>query len=108
MDLIGGAVDSAPLTGGVHLWHGVGALRPGPRPSPNRRVPRDPELPPGFEDADPDRRAALMAATAHHEVHGEFVLVRGNARVGLVDMTDDDIERWTRWFEVDARVRGGK
>jgi hypothetical protein len=45
-----------------------------------------------------------MVIAAHLQVHGEFVLVRGNAEAGLVGLTDDDIKRWTRWFEVDARV----
>ena len=62
----------------------------------------------GFEKANPARLAAQMAIAAHLQVHGEFVLVRGNAEAGLVDLTDDDVERWSRWFEVDARVRGGK
>lgn len=49
-----------------------------------------------------------MAFTAHLEVYVEFVLVRGTAEAGLVDLTDHDVERWSRWFEVDARVRGEK
>lgn len=106
MDLIGDPVESVPLDGGVILCHSRGGLHPGP--GLNRRVPRDPQLPPGFANADPARLAALMALTAHMEVHGEFILARGSAEAGLVDVTDDDIERWTRWFEVDARVRGEK
>ncbi|HEX3475355.1 MAG TPA: hypothetical protein VHT91_10065 [Kofleriaceae bacterium] len=46
-----------------------------------------------------------MAIAAHLQVHGEFVLAPGNAAAGLVDTTDSDVERWTRWFEVDAQVR---
>jgi hypothetical protein len=103
MDLIGGPVESVPLDGGVHLWCSVGALYPG-LPL-NRCVPRDPQLPPGFKDADPARLAAAMALAAHLEVHGEFVLVRGNAEAGLVDLTDSDVERWSRWFEIEARRR---
>ena len=92
-DLIGGPVESVPLDGGVHLWCGVGGTHPGPRVPLNRRVPRDPQLPPGHEDTDPARLAALMAIAAHLEVSGEFVLVRGNPEVGLVDLTDEEIER---------------
>lgn len=107
-DLIGGPVESVALSGGVLLWCSVGGLCQGPRLPLNRRVPRDPQLPQGSMNAKPARLAALMAATAHHEVHGELVLARGNAEAGLVDLTDDDVERWTRWFEVDASVRGEK
>jgi len=107
MDLIGGPVENAPLDGGVHLWCGQGSLHAGPGLALNRCVPRDPQLPPGFKNADPARLAAVMALAAHLEVHGEFVLARGNAEAGLVDMTNSDVERWTRWFEVDARVRRG-
>lgn len=107
MDLIGGPVESAPLEGGVYLWCSVGGTHPRPR-APHRCVPRNPQLPPGFEDADPARLAAQMAASAHLEVRGELVLVRGNAEAGLVDLTDEDVERWTLWFEVDARVRRGE
>ncbi|HEX8107272.1 MAG TPA: hypothetical protein VF516_06055 [Kofleriaceae bacterium] len=106
MELIGGPVESVPLDGGVHLWCSQGGLYPG-LPL-NRCVPRDPQLPPGFKDADPARRAAVMALSAHLQVHGEFVLARGNAEAGLEDLTDDDIKRWTRWFEVDAQVRRRK
>jgi hypothetical protein len=108
MDLIGGPVESVPLDGGVHLWCSVGGTHPGSRVPLNRCVPRDPQLPPGFEDADLERLAAQMAIAAHLQVHGEFVLARGNAGAGLVDMTDSDVERWTRWFEVDAQVRRRK
>ncbi len=105
MELIGGPVESVPLDDGVHLWHSPGALHPGPGLALNRRVPMDPQLPPGYEHAAPARLAALVAATAHHEVHGAFVLARGDAAAGLGDMTDEDVERWTRWFEVDEQVR---
>ena len=108
MHFIGGPVESVPLDGGVYLWCSVGGTHPGPRVPLNRRVPRDPQLPPGYEDADPARLAAQMAIAAHLEVHGEFVLARGNAEAGLEDLTDDDIKRWTRWFDVEARVRRGK
>lgn len=104
----GGPLESVALDGGVHLWCSVGALHPGPGMVLNRRVPMEPELPPGFKRADPEWLAAQMAIAAHHEVHGTFVLARGNAEAGLEDMTDEDVERWTRWFEVDERVRGGK
>jgi hypothetical protein len=105
MDLIGGPVESVPLDGGVHLWCGVGALHPGGGLLLNRRVPRDPRLPPGFKEADPAWLAAEMALAAHLQVHGEFVLARGNAEAGLVDLTDSDVERWSRWFEIEARRR---
>ncbi len=101
----GGPVESVPLDGGVNLWHSPGALHPGPGLVLNRRVPMDPQLPPGYEHAAPARLAALVAATAHHEVHGTFVLVRGDAEAGLEDLSDEDVERWTRWFEVDEPVR---
>jgi hypothetical protein len=39
------------------------------------------------------------------EVHGEFVLARGIAEAGLVDLTDSDVERWSRWFEIEAHRR---
>jgi hypothetical protein len=101
----GGPIESVPLDGGVYLWCSVGALQPGPGRTLNRRVPRDPELPPGFKDFDTARRAVLMAASAHYEVHGDFLLARGDAVAGLEDMTDEDVERWTIWFEVDDHVR---
>jgi hypothetical protein len=78
MDLIGGPVESVPLDGGVRLWCSQGGLYPG-LPL-NRCVPRDSQLPPGFEDADPARLAAEMALAAHLEVHGEFVLARATTR----------------------------
>jgi hypothetical protein len=106
MDIIAGPVESAPLSGGAILWFSQGGLHP-VLPF-NRNVPRDPQLPPWFADAEPARLAAAMAFAAHLEVHGEFVLVRGNAEAGLVDLTDSDIERWSRWFEIEARVRGEK
>ncbi len=108
MELIGGPLESVPLEGEVILWCSVGGTHPGPGLPINRRVPRDPQLPPWFADADPARLAAAMAFAAHLEVYGEFVLVRGNAEAGLVDLTDSDVERWSRWFEVDARGRRGK
>lgn len=106
MDLIGGPVEAVPLASGVILWCSQGGLYPG-LPL-NRNVPRDPQLPPWFADADPARLAAAMAFAAHLEVYGEFVLVRGNAEAGLVDLTDSDVERWTLWFEVDAAARRRK
>lgn len=107
-DMIGGPVESVSLDGGVHLWCSVGGAHPGPGLSLNRCVPRNPQLPPGFEKVKPARLAAQMAIAAHLEVHGELVLVRGNAEAGLEDLTDEDVERWMRWFEVDAQVRGEK
>ena len=106
MDLIGGPVESTPLDGGVRVWYSRGGLYPG-LPL-NRCVPRDPQLPPGYESANPIRIAAAMALAAHLEVHGEFVLLRGDAVAGLEDLTDDDIKRWMLWFEVDAELRRRK
>jgi hypothetical protein len=70
----------------------------------DRCLPTDPQLP-GFEAADLGQLAADMARSAWLRVHGDFILARGNAEAGLLDMTDDAVERWTLWFEVDTRVR---